>query len=95
MPDEPVELLENLKEQGLASSEVAFNLAGLYLLQDDRSQASENYELALTFNDQSLPALLQVARIAERQGELEKALSFLIRAKLAAPEEPEVLFRFG
>ena len=93
--DEPIKILENAKSQGLASYELAFNLAGLYLLAEDLQHASENYESALQFNDRSLPALRQTARIAEKQGELEKALSFLIRAKLEAPDDPEVLFAFG
>ncbi len=95
LTDEPIQILEHAKSQGLASYELAFNLAGLYLLAEDLPRASQNYEWALTFNDRSLPALRQTARIAEKQGELEKALSFLIRAKLEAPGDPEVLFAFG
>lgn len=87
--------LEWLKSAGLGSYEVAFNLAGLYLLENDLEKASENYELAVEFNDQSVTALRQVARIAEQRGELEKALAFLIRAKLEAPDDAEVLFGFG
>ena len=90
-----IQVLEHVKSEGQASFDVAFNLAGLYLLEEDLLKAAENYELALTFNDQSLPALRQVARIAEGKGELEKALSFLIRAKLEAPNDPDVLFAFG
>ena len=92
---EAIPILERLKREGLDSYEVAFNLAGFYLLENDLANASENYELAVKFNDRSVPALQQVARIAEQQGELEKALSFLIRAKLEAPDDPEVLFSFG
>lgn len=90
-----VEVLEGVKRDGLANFDVAFNLAGLYLLENDFGKASENYELAVHFDDQSVPALKQVAAIAEKQGELEKALSFLIRAKLEAPEDAEVLLSFG
>lgn len=95
MNTEAAQVLERLKQEGVSSYEVAFNLAGFYLLEHDLVNASKNYELALTRNDRSLPALKQVARIAERQGELEKALSFLIRAKLEAPDDPDVLFSFG
>ncbi len=90
-----IDILEELTKEGLASFDVAFNLGGLYLLESELEEASASYELALRFDDQSLPALRQVARIAEERGELEKALSFLIRAKLEAPEDPEVLFSFG
>lgn len=92
---EAIQLLEGVKREGLASFNVAFNLAGFYLLESDLGKASENYELAVRFDDQSVPALRQVATIAEQRGELEKALSFLIRAKLEAPDDPEVLFSFG
>ena len=92
---EAIPILERLKREDLGSYELAFNLAGFYLLENDLAKASENYELAVKFNDRSVPALRQVARIAEQLGELEKALSFLIRAKLEAPDEPEVLFSFG
>ncbi|MDE0127914.1 MAG: tetratricopeptide repeat protein [Bryobacterales bacterium] len=88
-------ILERLKREGFSSYEVAFNLAGFYLLENDLAKASENYELAVKLNDRSVAALRQVARIAEQQGELEKALSFLIRAKLEAPNDPEVLLSFG
>jgi tetratricopeptide (TPR) repeat protein len=90
-----IQLLEGLKRDGLSSFEVVFNLGGFYLLENDLGKASENYELAVRMNDQSVPALKQVAMIAEEQGELEKALSFLIRAKLEAPDDPDILFSFG
>lgn len=92
---EAIQLLEGVKQEGLASFDVAFNLAGLYLLENDLARASDNYELAVRFDDQSVPVLRQVATIAEERGDLEKALSFLIRAKLEAPDDPEVLFSFG
>ena len=92
---EAVQLLERLKAEGVASFDVAFNLGGFYLLEGNLEKASENYELAVRLDDQSVPALKQVATIAEERGELEKALSFLIRAKLEAPSDPDVLFSFG
>ena len=92
---EAIPILEALIREGRGSFEAAFNLAGFYLLEQDLERASEHYELAVKFNDRSVAALRQVARIAEQQGQLEKALSFLIRAKLEAPDDPDVLFAFG
>lgn len=92
---EAIEIIEAVKAEGYASFELAFSLADLYLLEEDSKRATENYELALTYNDQSLPALRQVARIAEEAGNYEKALAFLIRAKLQSPDDPDVLFAFG
>ncbi len=93
--EEAIPILEALKSDGLGTYEVAFNLAGFYLMEGELDKATENYELAVKFNDQSVPALRQVARIAVQRGEFEKALSYLIRAKLEAPDNPEVLFSFG
>lgn len=95
LTSEAIEIIEALKAEGYASFELAFNLADLYSLEEDSKQATANYELALTYNDRSLPALRQVARIAEDAGNYEKALAFLIRAKLEAPDDPDVLFAFG
>ena len=92
---EAIGILEGLKREGLGSYEVTFNLGGLYLLESDLARASENYELAVGFDDRSVPALRQVARIAERLNELDKALSYLIRAKLEAPDDAEIQFAFG
>ncbi len=92
---EAIAILENLKREGLGSYEVAFNLGGLYLLEDNLAKAAENYELAVGLDDQSVPALRQVALIAERRGELEKALSYLIRAKLESPDDAGIQFSFG
>lgn len=90
-----IQVLEQVKEDRQASFEIAFNLAGFYLRERELPKAAENYELALSFNDQSVPALRMAARLAEELGELEKALSFLIRAKLEAPQDPDVLYAFG
>ena len=49
----------------------------------------------MRFDDSPCPALNQVATIAEGKGRAREALSFLIRAKLEAPDDPDVLFSFG
>ena len=50
--------------------------------------ALEAYDLALTLQPASLPALRQAAAIAERQGELERSLSYWIRARKIAANDP-------
>ena len=45
---EAIQVLEGIKREGLSSFDVAFNLAGFCLLEDDLGKASENYELAAT-----------------------------------------------
>ncbi len=78
---EAIDILERIKTTATPSYELAFNLAGLYLMKSDPVRALENYDLALTLNPQSVPALRQAAGIAESSGELERSLSYWIRAK--------------
>jgi tetratricopeptide (TPR) repeat protein len=92
---EAIDILEHVKHTSPPSYELAFNLAGVYLLKKDFSRALEYYDQALSLNPQAIPALEQAAAIAERQGELEHALSYWIRAKKIAPNDPLILFGFG
>ena len=95
MASEAVDLLEGVKQSGATSYELAFNLAGMYLLRSDLPRALENYDLALNQNPQSAPALMQAGTVAEQNGELERSLSYWIRAKKIEPENPEILLGFG
>jgi tetratricopeptide (TPR) repeat protein len=90
-----IEILERAREAGDPSYEVAFNLAGAYLLIDDPARAIGNYDAALALKPDSLPALRQAAAIAERQGELERSLSYWMRAKKIDPQDAEILLGFG
>jgi tetratricopeptide (TPR) repeat protein len=92
---EAIEILERTRQANPSSFELDFNLAGAYLLARDLPRALENYDLALGRNPESVPALQQAAGIAERQGELERALSYWIRAKKLEPGAPETLLGFG
>ena len=92
---EAIALLEHIKQSSPASYELAFNLAGMYLLKNDLPHALENYDLALGQNSRSLPALMQAGVIAERNNELERSLSYWIRAKKIDSESPEILEGFG
>ncbi len=90
-----IEILERAKKGGPATYGLALNLAGAYLLNGDPGKALESYDAALVLEPGALPALRQAAGIAERQGELERALSYWIRAKKIAPDDPEILLGFG
>ena len=92
---EAIEILERVKRTSPPSYELAFNLAGVYLLKNDPVAALESYDQALVLNPTSVPALRQAAGIAEQQGELERSLSYWIRAKKIEPDNPEILFGFG
>jgi tetratricopeptide (TPR) repeat protein len=92
---EAVQVLEHAKQPGHVSFELAFNLAGVYLLSNNPKLALENYDAALNVGPTSMPALTQAAVIAEKQGELERSLSYWMRAKKLEPENPEILLGFG
>ena len=78
---EAIDVLERARQTGPPSYELAFNLGGAYLLNKEPAQALDAYDLALTLKADSIPALRQAAALAEQQGELERALSYWMRAK--------------
>ncbi len=92
---EAIDVLERVKGSEPASYELAFNLAGMYMMKSDPVRALENYDLALSLNPQAVSALRQAAGIAERQGELERSLSYWMRARKIEPDNPEILLGFG
>jgi len=92
---EAVQLLEGVKRSSQTSYELAFNLAGAYALNKDLAHALDSYDEALSYNPQSLPALRQAAGIAEQRGELERSLSYWMKAKKLAADDPEILLGFG
>jgi tetratricopeptide (TPR) repeat protein len=92
---EAIDLLERARQTSPPSYELAFNLGGAYLLQGDPARALDAYDVALSVRPGSLPALRQAAGIAERHDELERSLSYWMRAKKIAPRDAEVLLGFG
>jgi tetratricopeptide (TPR) repeat protein len=90
-----IAVLERAQKVGPAIYELAFNLGGAHLLNSDPARALEAYDAALGLRPDSVPALRQAAAIAERQGELERSLSYWIRAKKIEPSDPEILLGFG
>jgi tetratricopeptide (TPR) repeat protein len=94
-PPEAAQVLEHVKQPGHVSFELAFNLAGVYLLSNNAKLALENYDAALNVGPTSMPALTQAAAVAEKQRELERSLSYWMRAKKLEPDNPEILLGFG
>jgi tetratricopeptide (TPR) repeat protein len=92
---EAIDILEHVKQTSPPSYELAFNLAGVYLLKKDFGRALEYYDQALSLNPQAVPALRQAAGVAEHQGELERSLSYWMRARKIEPDNPEILLGFG
>jgi tetratricopeptide (TPR) repeat protein len=77
------------------SFDLAFALGGAYLVKGDPARALEAYDAALALEPASLAALRQAAAVAERQGELERSLSYWRRARKVAVDDPEILLGFG
>jgi tetratricopeptide (TPR) repeat protein len=95
MVPDAIAVLEQARQSGPPSFDLAFNLGGAYLLNGDLPRALDAYDAALALNSQSQPALQQAAAVAEKHGELERSLSYWIRARKMTPEDPEVLLGFG
>lgn len=92
---EAIEILEEAKKQNSPSYGITLNLAGCYFAMRDWARATANYQLALTFDENCILCYQQIARIAQRQGDLDQALSYLIMAKRRQPENPDILLEFG
>jgi tetratricopeptide (TPR) repeat protein len=92
---EAVRVLENAKGPGPATFEIAFGLGGAYLANGDSKRAAESYEQAASLNARCAACFQKIAALARHQGENEKAMSYLIKAKALEPENPEILFEFG
>jgi cellulose synthase operon protein C len=93
--DAGIAVLEHAKGTAPPSYELAFNLAGAYLMKKDTRRALEHYDAALSVTPDSVDALRTAAAVAERNGELERSLAYWLRAKKLAPEDPVILLGFG
>ena len=93
--DEGIAVLEHATQAGRPSYELAFNLAGAYSMKKDAARTLEHYDAALSIRPDSLDALRLAAGEAERNRELERSLSYWLRAKKLAPDDPGILLGFG
>jgi tetratricopeptide (TPR) repeat protein len=92
---EAIAVLEGVRAASPPSYELAFNLGSAYLLNREPAKALDAYDVALALKPDSVQALRQAAVVAEEQGELERSLSYWVRAKKIAPDDPELLLGFG
>jgi tetratricopeptide (TPR) repeat protein len=92
---EAIEVLERAKGAGPVTDCLDQLLADGYLAAGSFDRASQAYEAALVLNPDCLACLRGIATVSVKQGNTEKALAYLIRAKRVAPEDPGVLFEFG
>jgi len=71
------------------------NIAQLYLQLGERKRAEQFFSAALEIKPDDVPILQALANIARADGEPEKALSYLVRARQIAPNAAAVLYDFG
>ena len=89
-----VEAVES-RNAGHVSWTLAWNLGKIHLGLEDLDRAEQDFELALSLNPACAACDQGVAEVSERQGNTEKALAYLLKAKQLEPENPEILFEFG
>jgi Tfp pilus assembly protein PilF len=75
--------------------QVYYNLGLTYLDQGQLGAADENFRRAIALPNPVFDAYLQLARLAQRQGELERSRVLLEEAKLQFPESTAVALELG
>jgi Tfp pilus assembly protein PilF len=75
--------------------EVYYNLGLTYLQQGQHGAAEENFRKAIALPNPVFDAYLQLARLAQRQGELERSRVLLEEARLQFPESTAVALELG
>jgi len=92
---EGIDVLERARKADPSSYEPVFALGGAYLVKGDPARALAAYDLALGLRPASVTALRQAAAVAEKQGELERSLSYWLRARKLAADDAQILLGFG
>jgi tetratricopeptide (TPR) repeat protein len=90
-----IELIEGLERRGLASPATLGRLAALYEEVDNLSEARRRYEAAARASPGRLQPLLDLARVAYKQRDLEGALGYLAHARDLQPDHAGIHFFFG
>jgi len=89
------ELLEGLRQRGLASSASLRQLALLYEEEKQLKQAREVLEKAAQGSSNLVELLLDLARIAHKQRDHQGALGYLAHARDLEPKNAAIHFFFG
>ena len=92
---EALQVLEAQETKIHPSATLALKLGKGYLSLGALDRAEKDFQLALSLDPACTACEQSLAEIADRQGDTEKALAYLITAKKQAPDDPEILFQFG
>ncbi len=93
--DQAVAILEAARTSWPNSYPVLYGLGASHAQLRDWARAEEFLTAALAARPDDVPTLVALARVARARGEMEKALSMLIRARKLAPASSEALYDFG
>ena len=94
--DDPVrQLLEALDARRLATPESLLQLGQLQIRHRRYEEARGVLERALAAAPDSVPVLIDLARVVDKSGAHEKALGYLGHARTLAPDNATVHFLFG
>jgi tetratricopeptide (TPR) repeat protein len=94
--DDPIrQLLEALDRRSLTTPESLLLLGQLHIRHRRYDDARTVLERALTVAPDSVPVLIDLARVVDKSGAHEKALAYLGRARTLAPDNVTVHFLFG
>jgi superkiller protein 3 len=97
MKPEAIAVLEDQEKRSGShrQPDTAIRMANAFLALGLVDHAENNAQRALSQQPDCIACYQTLARVAEHQGNTEKALSYLVQAKRLAPEDPQVLFQFG
>ncbi|MFL6254905.1 MAG: tetratricopeptide repeat protein [Pyrinomonadaceae bacterium] len=93
--DECINLVEDWKRRGRASSSLLAILGDAYLGKGDLTKAEASYESALNQDSGDATALLGLAQVQLRKGDAQGAVPYLARAKQAAHGSPDLLYGYA
>jgi tetratricopeptide (TPR) repeat protein len=88
-------LLEGLRSKGLATAEVLAKAAALYENREDFAAARKAYDNLFQASPPSAAILLELARIAWKQKDLEGALGYVAHARDLEPANAQIHYLFG
>lgn len=95
LPDDAIALVEPAIQRTPNSFHLQTQLGEAYAAKKQWQQAEKHYLLALKINNNNVSAMRGLARIAQANGDLEKALAYLVEAKKLAPDDEAVLYDYG
>ncbi|HEX8492089.1 MAG TPA: tetratricopeptide repeat protein [Pyrinomonadaceae bacterium] len=93
--DDAIEILETARRASNPSFALLYNLGASYYQKGEPERAEESYLAALSLKPDDVTTLRALASVARAGGNLEKSLSYLVRARKVAPDSPAVLYDFG